>query len=253
MAKRSGTTIAAIMLADAPQLAIDTLADEVLRSKIAERAGARSVCWDCEDLVFIDFDTLRIAIHDVPATEHSPSFVCLAVGAVPGCKLPLHIDSARLAHGLVKRLSQIVVANAVLWHEDARSLGTEVMDDFQDELEKMLDYLDMQMAQAKEDAVLETLRDVAPTETAAKPAVPKRVPLNRPITRGAALNDEASLKALRAQLREKGMQKEPISTPIHASIYLMACTFFFMVPAIGTALFSYIALRDGVDKPKTNP
>lgn len=250
MAKRSSTSIAAIMLADTPRFAIDVLADEILTSKIAERASARSVSWDCEDLVFMDFDTLRIALHEVPATEDTPGFICLAVGAVPDRRLPMNIDCANLAYELVKRLTQSVIANAVLWHEDDRALSADVMDDFQDELSKMVEFLDMQMEQARETAEpatqdVESAIEEQPTST----QKPRRVAFDRPITRGAALNDEATLNVLRNQLREQGMEKEPVSKPIHASIYLMACTFFFMVPAIGTALRSYAALRHRVDKP----
>ena len=230
MTTQSCTTIAAIILENAPELGINTLADEILQSAIAQRAGARSVCWDCDDLVFLDFDMLRIALHEIPATDETPYVVCLGVGPVPERSLPTHIDSTRLAHGLVKRLTQIVTANAVLWHEDTRALSTFVMDDFQDELDSMLCYLALQLNG--------TTGTVEEEQKAAKP-------------KSCAIKDEVALARLRDQLRKKGRAKAPISRPIHISLYLLACTFFLTIPAMGSALLSYVWLRDGVDKPST--
>ena len=39
----------------------------------------------------------------------------------------------------------------------------------------------------------------------------------------------------------------------YISVYFFSCTFFFMLPAFGSALLSYIWLSDGVDKPSTPP
>lgn len=230
MAFQSCTTIAAIVLKDAHRFGIDVLADEILQSKIAERAGARSVSWDCDDLVFLDFDALRIAIHDIPATFETPNVICLAVGTVPGKTLPDHIVSASLTHGLVKRLTQSVEANAVLWHEDDRALSATIMDDFQEELGQMLGYLELQLQGPKT------------TEDTFKIEPEQQTPLQ------SVLCDQAAIDQFRAQLRKSGNTDEPISLPINVTIYILACTFFFMVPALGSALLSYIWLRDGVDK-----
>mgnify|MGYP000303657417 CR=1 FL=1 len=171
-----------------------------------------------------------IALHEIPATDETPYVVCLGVGPVPERSLPTHIDSTRLAHGLVKRLTQIVTANAVLWHEDTRALSTFVMDDFQDELDSMLCYLELQLNG--------TTGTVEEEQKAAKP-------------KSCAIKDEVALARLRDQLRKKGRAKAPISRPIHISLYLLACTFFLTIPAMGSALLSYVWLRDGVDKPST--
>ena len=225
MTVQTCSTIAALMLDDVPELSIDVLADEILQSKIAERAGARSVCWDCDDLVFLDFDALRIAIQEIPATHDTPKVVCLGVGSVPNKGRGQNFDSAKLAHSLVKRLTQIVDANAVLWHEVNSPLSAGVMDDFQDELDKMLHYLDMQMQVVSE----------------GDPEISENKERSHRVKK--KLCDEAAMRKLREHLSAQAA----ISVPIHATIYVLACTYFFLVPALGTALLSYVLLRDGVD------
>ena len=107
------------------------------------------------------------------------------------------------------------------------------MDDFQDELDKMLCYLEMQ---------LQGTADPEPVSEAKSERQPKQE---------SALKDDAAMDQLREQLCRKGAFAKPISRQIHVSLYVMACTFFFMVPSIGSALLSYVWLRDGVDKPST--
>lgn len=236
---RSSTTIAAILLESGPQIAIDMLADAVLSSKSARNANSKSVTWDCEDLVFLDFGSLRIALHDIQETLERPNCVCLAVGPVPGAKLPKFMDSAHIAKGLVAKLTEVLSTSALLWHEDARALCPDVMDDFTYELENMLDHLHMQIEQVRSESA--PILNPQQISVMPKPSIKKS-------TRKSALQDEAALRELRAHLSAKGMVGHAISRPLHVSIYVMAGTFLLMVPAIGSALFSYIALRDGLDK-----
>lgn len=212
-------------------MAIDALADKVLSSKIARYSSAKSVTWDCDDLVFLDFAGLRIALHEQPERGDRPGCICLGVGPVPGQKLPKFLDSAHIAQALSAQFNQGHDPAAVLWHEDSRDLSPDVMDDFNEEVEHMLAHLHRQIDKVCAGA-------------------PSPEPRARS-TRKSALSDEIAMQKLRAQLRAKGSIGSAISAPLHASIYLMAFTFFFTIPALGSALFSYIALRDGMDKPSS--
>lgn len=233
---KTSTTIAAVVLGPGEDIRLHDLADEILASRIADRSSARAVSWDCEDLVFLDFDGLRIALQhcDCDELEDSPAIICVAVGPVPGCGLAQSMDCAQLAQSLVRRLTRMVQAAAVLWQDHRGALTAETMDMFQDALTDMLDYLEMQLAEASASALV-------PERCAAfddKPEAGKAA--------SSLLSDEAAFAALRQTLIGQASGAK-ITTPIHASLYLMACTFFFLVPAIGTTLLSYVALRDGLD------
>ena len=228
MAQRSCTTIAAILLKGSSAVKLEQLADEILQSKIAKRAGSRSITWDCDDLVFLDFDAIRIGLYEIRESQDTPNVICIAVGPVSGRSLPKHIESASLAHGLVKRIGQSIEARAVLWHDDPRCLCPFVIDDFHTELDKMLGYLELQM------------QGTRTPKSQADSAVPP--------SRAETINDDAALSTLREKLSASGMIGAPVSLPLHVSLYILAVTFFFMIPALGSTLLSYIWLRDGVDK-----
>ena len=87
---------------------IGDIADQILQSNIAKRADTLSVTWDCDNLVFLDLASVRMALYDRVETEFSPKIVCLAVGSVPEKTLPLHINSAKLARTLVTQFSDPV-------------------------------------------------------------------------------------------------------------------------------------------------
>jgi hypothetical protein len=232
MAFRSCTTIAAIVLKDPTELGLDRLADEILQSKIAKHAGSRSITWDHDDLVFLDFDGLRIGLYAVHETDETPNTICIAVGPVRSNRLPKHLDSARIAHELVKKVSRVLAARAVLWHDYQRPLTSLVIDDFHFELDKMLGYLELQMHGTR----------TAKTKT----------PTCRKKARTALINDDLALEKLRKTLRGRGLIGNPVSLPLHVSLYIFAVTFFFMIPALGSTFLSYIWLRDRVDKPTTS-
>jgi hypothetical protein len=70
--------------------------------------------------------------------------------------------------------------------------------------------------------------------------------------RTALINDDLALEKLRKTLRGRGLIGNPVSLPLHVSLYIFAVTFFFMIPALGSTFLSYIWLRDRVDKPTTS-
>jgi hypothetical protein len=239
-------SIAAIMLKDNPSIAIDLLADEILKSAVAQHAGARSVTWDCDDLVFLDFDNLRIALHEIPATTETPPFICLGVGSVPGQSPIEDADCSHISQELVQRLTHIVSANAVLWHDDVRALNADVMDDFHEALGKMVGYLDMLLNDAVEQTA--TVQE-DPLPNIALPQAPKIVPkLSAPSN---LLKHEEALETLRDHLRTTGKVHTPLEPHQHLSMYMIACTFLLTLPAVGSAVLSYIWLRNGLDKPSS--
>ena len=91
------STLAAILIKESATLDIDDIADQILRSKIAQRVGTRSVTWDCDDLVFLDFANVRIALYDRALTEFSSKIVCLASALYPEKRFP-YISIARNWH-----------------------------------------------------------------------------------------------------------------------------------------------------------
>ncbi|WP_439142655.1 hypothetical protein [Planktotalea sp.] len=229
MAFKSCTTIAAIVLKDTTELTLDKLADEILQSKIAKHAGSRSLTWDCDDLVFLDFDGLRIGLSEIHETADTPNTICIAVGPVNSDRLPRHLDSGHVAHELVKKITRVLNARAVLWQEYERPLNNAVIDDFHFELDKMLGYLNLQMHGTQ-------------TPKHQEQSIPTK-------NRAELLKDDLALEKLRNTLRKRGLVGDPVSLPLHVSLYIFAVTFFFMIPALGSTLLSYIWLRGGVDKP----
>ena len=229
MAFGQNSTLTAISIKESATLEIKDIADQILQSNIAKRADTRSVTWDCDNLVFLDLANVRIALYDHAATEFSPKIVCLAVGAVPGKTLPLHINSAKLARTLVTQFSYPVSTNTILWSEIDQAITSAVMDDFQSELDEMLHFLDAQ---------IRSVADGSSQDSRDKTSKTTRL-------------DEPAIEEFRHYLQRSGNVGEPVSLPLHVSLYILACTFFFMLPAFGSALLSYIWLRDGVDKSST--
>lgn len=245
MAKQAyRASIAAIMLKDDSTIAIDLLADEILKSAVAEHAGSRAVTWDCEDLVFMDFDNLRIALHEISSTAETPPFICLGVGSVPGQRPIEDADCSHISQELVQRLTHIVAANAVLWHDDARALNAESMDDFHEALGKMVGYLDMLVNDAVQSAP-EPLTEPLPMN-----ALPQ-APLEPRST--SLLKHENELNTLRSHLRATGKVHTALAPHQHLSLYMIACTFLLTLPSVGSAILSYIWLRNGLDKPNSSP
>ncbi|MEP5153666.1 hypothetical protein [Planktotalea sp.] len=243
MAKQAyRANIAAIMLRDCPSIAIDLLADEILKSAVAQHAGSRSVTWDCDDLVFLDFDNLRIALYEIEATPQTPPFICLGVGSVPGHTPIEEADCSHISQELTQRLTQIVAANAVLWHDEVRALTADVMDDFNEALGKMVGYLDMLVQDASEN-----FSNPSPQKNT--PKAPEAVPkLNRP---AALLKQDAALDMLREHLRTTGKVHTPLEPHQHLSMYVTAASLLLTLPALGSAVLSYIWLRNGLDKPSS--
>jgi hypothetical protein len=197
---QSCTTFAAIMRADKPDFCISELANEILQSKTVQHLGTESgsgtLSWHSNQLVFIDYDTVRIALQDVPATQDKPSIVCVAVGAVSGKAPSRHIDSAALARDFVKRVTELVDAKAVLWNVAAQPPCPEVMDDFQHELDNMLRYLDLQLKTAQH-------------------AAKKRIPS----IKSSLLNDPVALDDLRTDLRNSNKVGDVHTFSHRTSIY----------------------------------
>lgn len=229
------STLAALMLSDKPRVAIDLLADEILESNIAKRASARAISWDCDDLVFLDLDSLRIALYEVEASPLNPPLLCIGVGTVPGMAALSSADCTNIAQELTERLSQIVSSNALLWHKANRALDAEVMDDFQDEIGRMLNHLE------------DDVNAVMPVPTSIAKVNDAHVYAQS--TRAQTLQNETALDHLRADLQARGATTSAFSTPAHASLYLTIGTFLLTLPAVGAALLSYLWLRNGVDKP----
>ncbi|MGB7319652.1 MAG: hypothetical protein WBC85_16960, partial [Planktotalea sp.] len=230
MAHTSSTTIAAAMLGNSVSINLDSIADQILTSKIAERACARAVAWDCEDLVFLDFDALRIALHKIH--EGDTQFLCLGVGPIPGSHLPEYIEPTRLAQLLVRRFTQNIKTNAVLWHDHSGALSVDVMDDFHDELESMLDYLDIQMEHAQQEhyaQIQNAPRSISASDDVLRPADDKT---EREKSKS-SFNDDEALRIFRHYICSQHASRKATSAPMHASIYVIACTFLFMAPAVG--------------------
>ena len=128
------------------------------------------------------------------------------------------------------QFSDPVSKNTILWNELDQAITSAVMDDFQSELDEMLHFLDAQ------------IRSVANR--------PSQNPSDK--TFKATRLGQPAIEELRRHLQRSSHVAEPVSLPLHLSLYILACTFFFMLPAFGSALLSYIWLRDGVeDKPST--
>ena len=238
MAKHSyTTTLAALVLDGMPRMAIDLLADEILESNIAKRASARAISWDCDDLVFLDLDNLRIALHEVEPSPSQPPLLCLGVGTVPGRQALNGVDCTNIAQELAQRLSQIVSCNALLWHKAPHALDADIMDDFQDEITWMLDHLeaDMQALTANSAASVNTDNPLIPMEE----------------TINDRLHDTTAFHALSDDLNARGATTSAFSTSAHVTLYLTVCTFMLTLPALGSALLSYLWLRNGVDKPSS--
>ncbi len=218
--QKNMSTIAAIMLGDGPPMAIDTLADEILQSNVAKNANARTVSWDCDDLVFLDFDGLRIALYEIERTQDCPPFICLGVGSVPGNAAASNMACGKITEELVQRLTQIVPANAVLWHDDRRALGSDVMDDFHDGLGNMLEHLNSEIMHAQ---------DAHGTPAA-----------QTEMTRADTLQNDALLNKLRGYLRETGQSTYAKNAALAKPLQMISGTGF-------TLLFK-TWLRSGLDK-----
>jgi len=243
MSHTISTSIAAVMLNYGSKATVDMIIEDIKNSKLAKNASAVSIGWDCNNLVFIDIDILRIAIHDVPERDDRPRCICIGAGPIPGAGLPKSTDTVKIVYKIVKRLVEIIQASGVLWHYYDRSICRDVMDDFQDKIEKMLDHLEMQMHQLQHTVFSETEGIEALESMRVAKVTPKRVKSSNPRRRGTLLKDRESLQRLSKHLQDQGLVEEYISSPLHASMYIMATTFFFLVPAVGAGLFSYAALR----------
>ena len=127
------------------------------------------------------------------------------------------------------QFSDPVSTNTILWNELDQAITSAVMDDFQSELDEMLHFLDAQ---------IRSVADGSSQDSSDKTSKTKRL-------------DEPAIEEFRHYLQRSCNVDEPVSLPLHASLYILACTFFFMLPAFGSALLSYIWLRDGVDKSST--
>lgn len=229
---RSNSTIAAIMLKSGYELSIPEIADHFLASKLAERACARSVCWDCDDLVFLDFDGIRIALQSVPEAAGQPGFLCLGVGLVPGSNNLLDLDWATLAQNLVKRVGNRLPIQAVLWNEMHGDLNANQMDTFQDELARMIDYLDMMANEFGEAPQVNEISSDACARTA-RPHV-----------------DEDALAEFRSKILHSGSgDNDPAigsenGSKLRVSLLVVSCTFFYLAPAIGSMLLFYLAASE---------
>ncbi|MEM9581223.1 MAG: hypothetical protein AAF891_11100 [Pseudomonadota bacterium] len=236
MAQRPVTSLAALLLQNEAEDAFYSLADLILASKLGDQANTRSITWDCEDLVFIDFDDVRIALQYASQLEGLPCRISLALGLRPDTTNAPDVDCNRLARLLVQRLSTMFAVKLVLWQETTCAPTADVMDDFQEELSAIHDYLDCYVANVSTD--------------------PEGVhaPLNSQQREPTSKVKDATENALFDFYADTVLERTPIaaeeqelSAPMHASMYMMACTLLFLVPAIGTGLFSYLALRDGLD------
>ncbi|WP_293450756.1 hypothetical protein [Planktotalea sp.] len=217
------------MRADKPDFNISELANEILNSKTAQHLGADLLSWECNHLNFIDFKTVRIALQDIPSAQDRPNIVCVAVGTIPGEMLPHHIDSAPLARELVKRITELVDANAVLWNVPTQPLCPEVMDDFQHELDSMLRYLDVQLKTAQH-------------------AAKKRIPgLNTSF-----LKDADAFGDLRTDLRNTHRVGDVHMLHLRTSMFSSFCSFLSARRHNALAVFSSIWTRAGVDKPHSS-
>ena len=198
------STLAAILIKESATLDSDDIADQILRSKIAQRVGTRSVTWDCDDLVFLDFANVRIALYDRALTEFSSKIVCLAVGPVSRKTLPLHINSAKLARTLVTLFSDPVSTNTILWNGLDQAITSAVMDDFQSELDEMLHFLDAQ---------IRSVANRSNQDPSDKTSKTTRL-------------DQPEIEELRHHLQRSSHVAKPVSLPLHLSLFFFLHVLF---------------------------
>lgn len=227
------TTIAAIMFSAAQPPRHNDVADQLMKSQLADKAQRKAVSWDCDDLVFLDFDGMRVALQHVKLQDHNSNCLCIGVGAAPNSAPLIPSTCAYEAERLVQLISKMYQVSTVMWHNHSGILDASSMDSFGDELAKMIDHLN------------DCLTDLAPLKEDPSSNLP--TPENTLPKPASRITDETALAKLRDSLAQHHDNKK--SRPaIQATVYLMASTFLFLAPPVGSALFSYAALRNALDK-----
>lgn len=253
MADKARSTVAAIVLSDAAKPSIDYLIDAITNSKFGRKALVRSVTYDCEDLVYLDFDAVRIALHDVICHDGMPDVICVAVGSIPEKEVDAKIDYDRLAKHLVKSMMKILKTHLVIWHEDDRALRGRVMDDFLCELETMMDFIKIQVEEvAKQEQSLgrssinrysESKKKTNQKQTDTQGSFDYTEYYN---SENFSELDDQEIYGIKEALRTGNGIDRSLTTPMAATMYTISLAFFFFLPEAGATLLSYTFLRDKI-------
>ena len=126
------STIAQFVFDRDPALNLGVLVRELDAALGRSGAGARTVTWDCDDLVFLDLDGVRFTLsYSGDTVPGLPSSLMLSVGPGPGQH---HSPADRrrygeLCHLIADRLRQRFAPRETLWHQVAGPVTADLVDD----------------------------------------------------------------------------------------------------------------------------
>lgn len=212
----------------------------------------RGVTFDCDDLVYLDFDAIRIAVMVREPDYRNPKpEIAIGVGHGPGHPGKPTVLYEKLAKKLVSIIAPRVDAQAVLWCYRDGTISAAVLDDILEEAEAMREGLEQQAQLHADQPASQHVAPIAQSEPTARHMRPPACETSAYTPQASTAltpeqEQEARLDALRQFLIEE-QNDAATSSLMQASIFVMSSTLLLVAPPLGATLFTYCALRNAED------